>query len=442
MNFYLKCGTVLDEVSRFRGNVKTTIFNLLNKKFINKSEVRKIYSLCIQTLQNSAKLDDALSFLSVTKKVPIKNKNLAKVLLNELLFGKFKTVKGGGHLKKVLTENLPAIKKELNITDTDNGESQPKNKLIKSQVFIRIIQERVPLDYFKKFETENEIIIDNIVPNSLTMGYSAYQKLRELEDFNVQKTYVLQSKSSCLPPVCLRDYLAKFEIEDEFDIIDGCSAPGNKTLQIAEYFPKSKVFGVEKNPRRFQTLCERVKLYGLSNINCVNADFFTLDPEDIRFSKVKIIALDPSCSGTGMQNQLEGTKLDCDASNFEEKVAERWAAMASEDQNRIKKLGAMQFELLEHALKFPKLCYLVYSTCSIYIEENERVVKKLLKKYPKRLQLVSVLPKWEIRGFTSQFPGAKKCIREIPGRDSNDGFFVAMFRVTSAVVEDNAVKAQ
>ena len=432
MNFYLKCVRALDQVANYRGNVKTAIFDLLNKNSVNQNEIRKVYSLCIQTLQNSSQLDEALYFLTQNKKVQIKNRNFAKVLLNELLFGKFKTVKGGGQVKRLLVEHLPSIRKELGISETaDSSQNSAAKQLIRSNVFIRIVKNRITLEHFKQFCADDQIQADDTVPDSFWMNYASYKKLRESENFASSSMYVLQSKSSCLPPVCLKQYFSKFDLQDSFDIIDGCSAPGNKTFQIAEYFPECKVLAIEKNPKRFEILRERNALYNVGNVQCFNSDFLEINSEDKQYNNVKIIALDPSCSGSGMQNQLQNTKLDATADDFAEKVDNAWEELAQDAQERVKKLSALQLKLLTHALNFSTLRYLIYSTCSIYPQENELVVKKLLSQNKERLSLVNVLPEWSIRGFASQFPGAKKCVREIPGRNSNDGFFVAMFKVKS-----------
>lgn len=46
----------------------------------------------------------------------------------------------------------------------------------------------------------------------------------------------------------------------------------------------------------------------------------------------------------------------------------------NEDKDRLYKLCGLQFKLLSHAMRdFPSAKKIVYSTCSLYQEENERV---------------------------------------------------------------------
>jgi 16S rRNA C967 or C1407 C5-methylase (RsmB/RsmF family) len=56
--------------------------------------------------------------------------------------------------------------------------------------------------------------------------------------------------------------------------------------------------------------------------------------------------------------------------------------------------------LIEKALEFPRVKYISYSTCSIFKEENEEVVKYILKNYGEKVELVHLLKELkEIRGL-------------------------------------------
>src|SRR2546423_1587225 len=91
----------------------------------------------------------------------------------------------------------------------------------------------------------------------------------------------------------------------------------------------------------------------------LNADFTSLSPDDPQFAKVTSILLDPSCSGSGLL-RLEDTSASPSASSL---------------QTRLRNLSTFQQRLLKHALSFPSVEKVVYSTCSIHAEENEYVVR-------------------------------------------------------------------
>ena len=60
-------------------------------------------------------------------------------------------------------------------------------------------------------------------------------------------------------------------------------------------------------------------------------------------------------------------------------------------------LSDNQVELVLHAMKFPAVVAVVYSTCSIYQIENEKAVRRILRSQS-RFRLVKALPWWQRRG--------------------------------------------
>lgn len=87
-----------------------------------------------------------------------------------------------------------------------------------------------------------------------------------------------------------------------------------------------------------------------------------LDVNPLDYPNVKLALLDPSCSGSGMikQRVVEGLN-DVDLTVPFDKV------------EQVNNLQSMQLNLLNHLTKFSKLKRIIYSTCSIYKEENEIV---------------------------------------------------------------------
>ncbi|KAJ7347654.1 Putative 28S rRNA (cytosine-C(5))-methyltransferase [Desmophyllum pertusum] len=92
----------------------------------------------------------------------------------------------------------------------------------------------------------------------------------------------------------------------------------------------------------------------------------------------------------------------------------------------LNQLAKFQLSVLNHALSFPFVKRVVYSTCSVHQQENEDVVEAALKANGDRYTLEHALPPWTHRGM-AVFPGAEKCIRASPDQDYTNGFFVALF---------------
>lgn len=58
------------------------------------------------------------------------------------------------------------------------------------------------------------------------------------------------------------------------------------------------------------------------------------------------------------------------------------SADQEKEQARLASLASFQLRCLNHALRFPSLKRLVYSTCSIHKQENEEVVAACLQQNP------------------------------------------------------------
>ncbi|XP_017431212.1 uncharacterized protein LOC108338687 isoform X2 [Vigna angularis] len=147
-------------------------------------------------------------------------------------------------------------------------------------------------------------------------------------------------------------------------IVDGCAAPGGKTLYMASHLSgQGKVFAVDVNSGRLRILKETAKLHQVDGvITAIHADLRTLtDNEQLKSDKV---LLDAPCSGLGVLSK----RADL-----------RWNR-ALKDMEELKKL---QDELLDAASKLVKPGgVLVYSTCSIDPEENDDRVAAFLVRHP------------------------------------------------------------
>jgi len=247
---------------------------------------------------------------------------------------------------------------------------------------------------------------------------------------------VIQGKSSCYPAWVLFKSLMKNPglFNKKFDVIDACAAPGNKTLQISEYltsFPKANLLVFEKNKPRFELLEERLRKYSLNfdRTRVFNADFLSINPLDPEYSNVKLLLLDPSCSGSGMRNHLFSDDKIGENDNlkaFETECGKRFKELQGKDKERVEKLQNFQIKMLCHAMEFPNVIRICYSTCSLYLKENELAVQRALQ-IKQDFKLVTLRKRF--KGLEPGFGKVgKKCLRANPFKDLTDGFFIALFK--------------
>jgi len=226
---------------------------------------------------------------------------------------------------------------------------------------------------------------------------------------------VVQQKASCFPALALAPPPGAV-------VIDGCAAPGNKTSHLAMLMEnRGRVLAFDMNERRCALLRERMALKGASIVSARHASFLSAAPADPEYAGVTHVLLDPSCSSSGMS-------LD--------PITEP-AALAE--------LASNQRALLLHAMAFPGVTAIVYSTCSVNEAENEMVVAAVLQAQAdappeRRFRLVPALPAWHRRGHRcAAISGAARreevaacCVRTLYPDDGTIGFFVARFEREAA----------
>ena len=162
---------------------------------------------------------------------------------------------------------------------------------------------------------------------------------------------------------------------------------------------KPKIQQIEDNARRLGVL---------DKINAQVQDATKANLEKESFDK---ILLDAPCSALGQRPMLIQ----------ESKVKE------------LKSFAKLQRKLFEKAMEFLKPNgIIVYSTCSITIEENEEIVKWVLEKFSENIEICSTFPKIGHPGFGLEINSDKvqRFGPEGAESDSTIGFFIAKFKKT------------
>jgi 16S rRNA (cytosine967-C5)-methyltransferase len=141
-------------------------------------------------------------------------------------------------------------------------------------------------------------------------------------------------------------------------ILDLCSAPGGKATYIQEITKnKTKLF--------LNDISQKKKILIKNNFKRLGVDFEKLTFQEAEkfqsFDEFDKILIDAPCSGSG---------------NFRRHPESRW----NKDEEQLELLKKLQLNILKRASKYVKIGgVIVYSTCSIFNDENSEIVEKFLE---------------------------------------------------------------
>jgi 16S rRNA (cytosine967-C5)-methyltransferase len=181
-------------------------------------------------------------------------------------------------------------------------------------------------------------------------------------------------------------------------VLDACAAPGGKTAHLLEAYPRiGELLAVDADDCRVARL--RSTLARLNLIARVQSGS-ALDPRSWWDRRgFERILLDAPCSATGVIRRHPDIKALRRPSDI--------GALASTQQRMLEAL----WPLLARGGK------LLYSTCSVFPEENHQTVQEFLAATPDAAEA----------GITADWGHAGPVGRQIlPGEDNMDGFFYAL----------------
>jgi 16S rRNA (cytosine967-C5)-methyltransferase len=187
-------------------------------------------------------------------------------------------------------------------------------------------------------------------------------------------------------------------------ICDMCAAPGIKTSIIAQLSQnKAKIIANDFSKSRVNAMRPLLRKLNVLNTNLMNSDSIQFP---IRFTNFfDKILLDAPCTGSG---------------TFSTNPELKWR----QNEGFLHQNSILQEKLLKSAVNLLKPSgILVYSTCSLYPEEGEHQVLKILNQFNPM-----ELPKWFSPSYyidNRHIPGTG---RLFPATHHTKGFFIAKFK--------------
>ena len=194
-------------------------------------------------------------------------------------------------------------------------------------------------------------------------------------------------------------------VGENWRILDLCAAPGGKTTHIgAKMNNTGLLVSNEIVQKRSQILAENTERMGLTNTIVTNESPSRLSEKFANFFDGIIV--DAPCSGEGMFRK-------------EPQAADEWS------EAHTLSCAVRQKNILDDAYKMVKCGgYIVYSTCTFSIDENESVVRYMMDKYNMELcetENLSMLS-------SGIGEGMENCRRILPHKQKGEGHFVALLR--------------
>jgi|APTNR8051073442_1049403.scaffolds.fasta_scaffold03933_3 16S rRNA (cytosine967-C5)-methyltransferase len=255
--------------------------------------------------------------------------------------------------------------------------------------------------------SDRDLIEEELKSNEIPYEYNILKdciKLGKNINFNTYMSY----KNGC------------FEIQDEGsqlisilldpkpdeDILDYCSGGGGKTIHIAEIAnDQAFIDATDINIKRLKETERRVGLHRLSSVLVLNIE--DVDSDEKQYDKVLI---DAPCSGSGTVRRSPEIRY----------------TITNELIDRYTKL---QLDII--AKCYDKISVggeLIYSTCSLFRNENDRVISNTLTQFPD-LELVDIKERaTKLNIPTNSLFFTEFGLMTLTDKSKTDGFYLSILR--------------
>ncbi|KAG5497494.1 hypothetical protein JKF63_03758 [Porcisia hertigi] len=255
-----------------------------------------------------------------------------------------------------------------------------------------------PLEKWSKVGLQ---VFESNVPIAGTIEYLAGQ-------------YMLQAAASFLPVMALAP-------QENERVLDMSAAPGGKTTYIAQLMKNTGVlFANDVSEPRCKSLNANLQRLGVTNCIVTNYDGTGYERVMRNFDRV---LLDAPCTGTGIISRDKSIKM-------------------SKQYEDVQRASQQQRALLLSAIDACKVGgYVVYSTCSFLVEEDEAIVDFALNR--RDVQVVEMGLPFGRPGFTKyrhhRYHGSLELSRRyFPHVHNMDGFYVCKLKKLSNNIEKHS----
>lgn len=260
--------------------------------------------------------------------------------------------------------------------------------------------------------------VEAAIPWTETGYYLAERPKYTLDPLLHAGAYYVQEASSMFLEQAVKQVLPERE---RIRVLDLCAAPGGKSTHLLSLLPDNAVLvSNEVIKSRVTILEENLIKWG----NC-NQIITNNDPRDFTGlgGLFDLVVVDAPCSGSGLFRR-------------DPKAMEEWSEAAVElCHQRQKRILTDIWPCLKEG------GFLIYSTCSYSMKEDEAIADWLLSNYNADSEMLQVDPTWHIVETRSPEKSANG-YRFYPDQVRGEGFFLTVFRKREAAAAPSGLKVK
>ncbi len=287
------------------------------------------------------------------------------------------------------------IKRIMSLVGEGEAELLLRSFLVRPKISVRVnILKATVSEVLKKLESEGKKPeVSKIVP--AVIKFEGPYNFDKSELFRNGKI-VIQEEPAALASIVLNPRPGEV-------VVDLAAAPGGKTEHMGELMEnRGLIHAFDIDRIRMKRLEELVRRAGISIVKTYLRDGREA-PRVLGEEIADRVLVDAPCTSDG--TLAKNPDL-------------RWRLFEEE----VPKFTQLQYELIKSALKLVKPGgFVLYTTCTLLPEENEEVVRKILKKEERRVVLVPLKGPYD-EGFV---PGT---MRVWPHKHNTIGFFYALLQ--------------
>lgn len=332
----------------------------------------------------------ASGFINGILRNMIRNKENIELPNKEKEFKKFLSVKYS-HPQWMVERFLAYFSKDFTEELLRFNNETPK-------LHIRVNTLKVSVEEVVRFLQEKDIQVNRnpYISEAITVE-EGFSQLEEL-DIYIKGLIHIQDFSSMLVAKILDPKEGQF-------IIDVCSAPGGKTTHMAQLMNnKGRILARDIHEHKLKLIKSNANRLGVKMIDVEKFDGKDLD-EDLIETADKVL-VDAPCSGLGIIRRKPEIKY-------------------RKEPDDMKTITELQLLILTNASRYVKReGELLYSTCTIDPNENQKIVERFLKQHS-NYELIDIN-----HLYKSIVPGEHKgnMIQLYPHLHGTDGFFIAKLK--------------